>query len=173
MLATVRRVHDQLTIRPAAPGDAEVIFGLIVELATYERAPEQVVGTPQMLHDSLFGQRPSAEAILALSGGATVGFALFHGTFSTWECRAGIWLEDLYVPPQHRRLGIGARLLAEVARIAVARDCARLEWTALAWNTPALDFYAKVGAQRMIEWSNHRLSGHDLARVAAGRVFAP
>src|SRR5579859_3986770 len=98
VVATVRRVHDQLTIRPAEPGDAEVIFGLIVELATYERAPEQVVGTPQMLRDSLFGEHPSAEAILAFSGETAVGFALFHGTFSTWECRAGIWLEDLYVP---------------------------------------------------------------------------
>jgi GNAT superfamily N-acetyltransferase len=163
-------VSDHVTIRPARPEDVEVIYGLIVELATYERAPEQVVGTPKMLAHELFGERPSAEALLAERDREPVGFALFHGTFSTWECRAGIWLEDLYVPPEHRRLGVGRRLLAEVARITLERGCARLEWTALEWNTPALDFYAKVGAQRLSDWQNHRLSGEALARVAGGRA---
>ena len=162
----MRAVHDQVTIRFAQPGDVEVIYGLIVELATYERAPEQVVGTPEMLARELFGERPSAEALIAEIDGEPVGFALFHGTFSTWECRAGIWLEDLYVPPEHRRLGVGGKLLSELAKITMQRGCARLEWTALNWNTPALDFYAKVGAERMSDWSNHRLTGDALARVA-------
>jgi GNAT superfamily N-acetyltransferase len=159
-------VHDQVTIRPAQPADVEVIYRLIVELATYERAPEQVVGSAQMLARELFGEHPSAEALVAELDGDAVGFALFYSTFSTWECRAGIWLEDLYVPPAHRRLGVGGRLLAELARITIERGCARLEWTALDWNTPALDFYAKVGAQRLRDWQNHRLTGEALARVA-------
>jgi GNAT superfamily N-acetyltransferase len=164
-------VHDQVTIRPAQRRDVAVIYRLIVELATYERAPEQVVGTPQMLERELFGERPSAEALVAELDGEAVGLALFHSTFSTWECRAGIWLEDLYVPPEHRRLGVGGQLLGELARITIERDCARLEWTALGWNTPALDFYAKLGAQRMSDWQNHRLTGEALARVA-GHISA-
>jgi GNAT superfamily N-acetyltransferase len=166
IVATLPAVHDRVTIRPAQPRDVDDIYRLIVDLATYERAPEQVVGTPEMLARELFGPRPSAEALIAEVDGERVGFALFHGTFSTWECRPGIWLEDLYVPPKHRRLGVGAKLLAELARITVARGCARLEWTALSWNTPALEFYAKLGAQRMSDWCNHRLSGEALARVA-------
>lgn len=160
-----------MRVRPAEPGDIEVIHGLIRELATYERAPEKVVGTPAMLADALFGEHVSAEALIAELDGRPVGFALFHGTFSTWECRPGIWLEDLYVPPEHRRHGIGQALLAELARITVERGCARLEWTALDWNTPALDFYAKLGAQRLSEWDNHRLDGEALERLA-GRVIA-
>jgi GNAT superfamily N-acetyltransferase len=155
-----------VTIRPAEPDDVELIYSLIVELATYERAPEQVVGTPEMLERELFGERPSCEALIAEIDGEPVGFALFHGTFSTWECRPGIWLEDLYVPPKHRRHGVGQALLSELARITVERGCARLEWTALDWNTPALDFYAKLGAQRMSDWQQHRLSGEALRRVA-------
>jgi GNAT superfamily N-acetyltransferase len=162
-------VQHEVTIRPAQPADAEVIYRLIVELATYERAPEQVVGTPQMLARALFGEHPSAEALVAEHAGEAVGFALFYSTFSTWECRTGIWLEDLYVPPEHRRLGVGGRLLAELARITIERGCARLEWTALDWNTPALDFYAKLGAQRLSDWQNHRLTGEALAQVA-GRL---
>ena len=92
-----------VAVREAEPGDVDLIHSLIVELAEYERAPEQVTGTPQMLERALFGEHPSAEALIAELDGRAVGFALFHGTFSTWECRAGIWLEDLYVPPQLRR----------------------------------------------------------------------
>jgi GNAT superfamily N-acetyltransferase len=156
----------RVTVRAAEPGDVELIYGLIVELATYERAPEQVVGTPAMLAGSLFGPQPSCEALIAELEGDAVGFALFHGTFSTWECRAGIWLEDLYVPPEHRRHGVGQALLAELARITVERDCARLEWTALDWNTPALDFYSKLGARRLSDWIQHRLEGEPLRRLA-------
>jgi GNAT superfamily N-acetyltransferase len=158
--------RSRVTVRSAEPSDVELIYRLIVELATYEHAPEQVVGTPAMLADALFGERPSCEALIAEVDGAPVGFALFHGTFSTWECRAGIWLEDLYVPPEHRRYGVGGALLAELARITVERGCARLEWTALDWNTPALDFYAKLGAKRLSDWVQHRLDGESLRRLA-------
>jgi GNAT superfamily N-acetyltransferase len=157
-----------VAIRPARPADVERIYALIVELATYERAPDQVVGTPEMLAHALFGRQPSAEALIAELAGQPVAFALFHGTFSTWECRPGIWLEDLYVPPEHRRHGIGRALLAELARITIQRGCARLEWTALEWNTPALDFYARLGARRLSDWDNHRLDGEALRRVADG-----
>jgi GNAT superfamily N-acetyltransferase len=156
-----------LKIRAAQPADTELIFSLIVELAEYERAPEQVTGTPALLAEALFGPSPSAEALIAEIDGEAVGFALFHGSFSTWECRPGIWLEDLYVPPQHRRGGVVRALLAEVAAIAVARGCARLEWVALDWNSPALDFYVGLGARPLGDWLQHRLDGEALQAVAA------
>lgn len=156
-----------MQIRPARLADVELIFSLIVELAEYERAPDQVTGTPQMLADALFGESPSAEALVAELDREPVGFALFHGTFSTWECRPGLWLEDLYVPPAHRRGGVGRALLSAVAAIALERGCTRLEWNALHWNVPALDFYEKLSARRLDEWVLHRLDGEVLERVAA------
>ncbi|MFZ0040375.1 MAG: GNAT family N-acetyltransferase [Solirubrobacteraceae bacterium] len=156
-----------VSIRPASPADVELIYDFIVELAVYERAPDQVTGTPQLLAQALFGTRPSAEAVIAELDGQPAGFALFHGTFSTWECRPGIWLEDLFVPERHRRAGIGAALLAHLARLTVERGCTRLEWNALDWNSPALDFYVKVGAQRLSAWELHRLDGEALERLAA------
>jgi GNAT superfamily N-acetyltransferase len=150
-------VSAPVQIRAAQPADVELIFSLIVELAEYERAPEKVTGTPEML----------AEALFAEYAGEPAGFALFYGTFSTWECRSGIWLEDLYVPPKHRRAGIGRALLSEIAAIAVARGCARLEWVALDWNASALDFYEGLGAERLDDWLLHRLDRTALERVAA------
>jgi GNAT superfamily N-acetyltransferase len=141
---------------------------MIVALAEYERAPEKVTGTEQMLGRALFGARPSAEAVIAEIDGHPVGFALFYSTFSTWECLPGIWLEDLFVPPEHRRAGVGLALLQHLARVAVDRGCARLEWTALDWNTPALNFYGKLGAEVLAEWTTHRLDGAALAGVARG-----
>jgi GNAT superfamily N-acetyltransferase len=161
-------VSTAVALRPATPADVELIHSLIVELATYERAPEQVTGTPQLLREALFGAKPSAEAMIAELDGETAGFAVFHGTFSTWECKPGIWLEDLYVRPQHRRAGIGAILVAEVARLTVERGCSRLEWNVLDWNEPALGFYAGLRAQRLDDWTLHRLDGEALQR-AAGR----
>jgi GNAT superfamily N-acetyltransferase len=161
----------QVRIRAARPDDVRLIFGWIVELAEYERAPEQVRGTPELLKDALFGAEPSAEAVIAETrdddaGWKPAGFALFHLTFSTWECRPGIWLEDLYVPPERRRFGVGSALLRHLAGLTVARGCARLEWAALDWNTPALSFYEKLGASRLVQWQLHRLDGAALERVA-------
>jgi GNAT superfamily N-acetyltransferase len=179
----------QVRIRDARRDDVALMFGWIVELAEYERAPEQVTGTPALLEEALFGTAPSAEAVIAetradglrdAGAGADgprdtgtgagawqpAGFALFHSTFSTWESRPGIWLEDLYVPPVHRRSGVGAALLAHLAQITVARGCARLEWAALDWNQPALNFYEKIGARRLDDWVLHRLDGASLARFA-------
>jgi GNAT superfamily N-acetyltransferase len=163
-------------IRPATPQDVDLIFSLVVELAEYERAPEQVTGTAEpeqvtgtaeLLSEALFGRHPSAEAVIAELDGEPVGFALFHGSFSTWECRPGLWLEDLYVPPDRRRGGIGRALFGRVAEIAVERGCARLEWAALHWNSPALEFYEKLSARRLDEWVMHRLDGDLLAAAAA------
>ena len=161
-------MSSTVRIRGAEPGDVELIFSLIAQLAEYERAPEKVTGTVELLSRALFGPHPSAEALIAEVDSAPAGFALFHGTFSTWECRPGIWLEDLYVPEAHRRSGVGGALLARVAATAIERRCARLEWTVLTWNDPALDFYAKLGAERMHEWQTHRLDGETLAHVARG-----
>jgi GNAT superfamily N-acetyltransferase len=159
---------DVVSVRPATVDDVAVIYAFIVELAVYERAPDAVTGTPEMLADALFGPAPSAEALVAELDGEPAGFALFHGTFSTWECRPGIWLEDLYVPDRYRRAGVGGALLARVAALAVERGCPRLEWQALDWNELALGFYRRLGAERLSAWELHRLAGEALGRVAAG-----
>jgi GNAT superfamily N-acetyltransferase len=160
----------EVKVREATPADVELIYSSIVELADYERAPDQVTGTPELLAESLFGEHPVAEALIAERDGVHVGFAVFHGTFSTWECRPGIWLEDLYVPPEQRRGGVGGVLLSHLARLTVERGCTRLEWNALDWNEPALDFYQRVGATRLPAWELHRLDGEALRRVAEQRI---
>jgi GNAT superfamily N-acetyltransferase len=155
-----------LRIREAEPADVELIFSLIIELADYERARERVVGNPALLHQALFGDDRVAEAVIAEVDGETGGFALWFRTFSTWLCRPGLWLEDLYVSPTHRRAGVGRALLGHVARVATDRGYGRVEWSALHWNTLALDFYEALGAERMHEWQVHRLEGDALSRVA-------
>jgi GNAT superfamily N-acetyltransferase len=158
--------ENSIEIRPAEPRDVELIFALIQELAEYERAPDQVRGTRALLADALFGERPAAEALIAERGGSPLGFALFYVTFSTWECRPGLWLEDLFVPPEHRRSGVGRALLAALAATALDRGYTRLEWMALNWNEPALDFYEQLSATRLDEWVIHRLDGPRLAAAA-------
>jgi GNAT superfamily N-acetyltransferase len=162
----------QVRVRPATPEDVPQIYAFIVELAVYEREPDGVTGTPEMVTDALFGPRPSAEALIAEVDGEAVGFAVFHGTFSTWECLPGIWLEDLYVPERHRRAGAGYALLSHLAALALERGCPRLEWHALDWNELALGFYERLGAERLSEWELHRLDGEALRRVAASRARA-
>jgi len=159
-------VSDPLRIRDAEPSDVELIYALIAELADYERAADRVTGTREMLSDALFGADPACEAVIAEVDGEAAGFALWFQTFSTWLCKPGLWLGDLYVSPARRRGGIGRTLLRHVARIAVERGYGRVEWSALNWNTPALDFYAALGAERMYEWQVHRLQGEALVRVA-------
>ena len=162
----------RVAVRSAAPADVDTIYGFINELAAYEREPDAVTGTPQMLADALFGERPSAEALIAEVDGEPAGFAVFHGTFSTWECQPGIWLEDLFVPERHRAAGVGRALLSHLASLALERECPRLEWHALDWNELALGFYRRLGAERMPEWDLHRLDGAALEAVAAGRAEA-
>jgi GNAT superfamily N-acetyltransferase len=161
-------VSSDVVIRAAGADDVEFAFAMIVALATYERAPDSVVGTPELLHEALFGKQPTAEAVIAERDGERIGWALFHSTFSTWECRPGIWLEDLFVLPEDRRGGAGEALLRHLAQIAVQRGCTRLEWVALDWNEPALSFYRKHGATVMAEWLQHRMDGAVLEEFAAG-----
>jgi GNAT superfamily N-acetyltransferase len=155
-----------LVIRPADPADAELMFSMIVALATYERAPDQVTGSSELLATALFGPDPTAEALVAELDGTPVGFALFYRTFSTWECRSGIWLEDLFVPEEHRGAGVGFALLRELAGITVSRGYTRLEWAALDWNEPALRFYERLEARRLDDWVMHRLEGSALQSLA-------
>ena len=155
-----------VTIREVTRDDVAVVYEMIVALAVYEREPDGVTGSPEMLAEALFGSRPSCEAVIAEVDGEVAGFALFHGTFSTWEMTPGLWLEDLFVHEQFRRVGVGEALLRHLAGLTVERGCTRLEWAALTWNAPALDFYAKLGATRLEEWLMHRLDGGALDRVA-------
>ncbi len=143
-----------------------LLLALIRELAAYERAADQVLGTEELLSEALFGEDAVAEAVIAEVDGEPAGFALFYRTFSTWQCLPGMWLEDLFVSVAHRRGGIGRILLSHLARLAISRGYGRLEWSALEWNTPALDFYESIGATRLAEWREFRLSGASLREVA-------
>lgn len=152
----------------AGPDDVGAILRLIRGLAEYERLAHEVVATETGLHESLFGARPVAEALLARLPGSPepVGFALYFSSFSTFLGRAGIYLEDLFVLPEHRGRGIGRALFQRVAAIAVERDAGRLEWAVLDWNEPALRFYRAMGAQPMGDWTVQRLTGEALRRAA-------
>jgi GNAT superfamily N-acetyltransferase len=155
------------TIRAATEDDAALIFDLICELATYEKLGDEVVGTPEILRASLFDRR-DAEALIVESGGEAIGYAIFYTTFSTFECRSGIWLEDVYVRPEHRRGGIGLRVMEHLAALALERGHVRLEWVALDWNEPALNFYAKLGAATLDDWLIHRLEVDGMRSLAKG-----
>lgn len=152
-------------IRFAAPGDEHVILGLIRELAEYEHALDEVIATPELLAEWLF-ERKTCECLILSTGGEDVGMALFFHNFSTWLGRGGIYLEDLYVKPEHRGKGFGTALLAKLAQIALERGCGRLEWACLDWNTPSIEFYKSLGAQTMDEWTVYRLTGDTLAAMA-------
>lgn len=155
--------NQGIRLRKAVPEDAALIAALIHELATYERQPEDCHATPEAVREMLFARRPpAAECLLAERGAEPLGFALFFQSFSTWECAPGLWLEDLFVRPEHRGLGAGRALFGEVAALAVERGCARLEWSVLDWNRPAWDFYRARGAQALEGWTTHRLDGEAL-----------
>src|SRR5690349_2947519 len=154
------------SIRAAEPRDAAEILRLIRALAEYEKLAEMAVGTEARLRESLFGAPPAAEAMIAERGGRAVGFALYFTTFSTFLCRPGLYLEDLFVEPEHRGAGIGKALLARLAALAVERDCGRLEWRVLDWNEPSIRFYESLGAKLMPEWQLVRMTAEDFARLA-------
>jgi GNAT superfamily N-acetyltransferase len=154
-------------IRPARPDDVGAMVGLIEDLAEYERARPEVKITEDDLHDALFGSAPSVFALVAEAGGQVVGVALWFLTFSTWLGRHGIYLEDLYVRPEHRGQGLGRALLAALAAIAVEGGYGRVEWAVLDWNEPALAFYRSIGAVGLNEWTTHRLTGDALRSLAA------
>ena len=153
------------TIRFAAPEDAGILLDFIKGLAVYERLEDQVVATEALLREEIF-EKGKAEALLAEADGEAVGFALFFHSFSTFLGRAGIYLEDLYVPPERRGKGYGKALLQRLARITVERGCGRLEWSCLDWNRPSIDFYRSLGAVPMEGWTVYRMSGETLSAFA-------
>ena len=155
------------TIRPATPADVPTILRFIRDLATYEREPDAVHATEADLMRDGFGPTPRFSCLIAELDGAPAGFALYFTSYSTWRGHHGIRLEDLYVTPSLRGKGIGKDLLAHLARIAVEQGCSRFEWDVLAWNTPAIAVYEKIGTQMMTEWRIMRLSGEPLHSLAA------
>ena len=146
--------------------EVPVILQLIRDLATYERAPDDVVATEEGLKEVLFGPKASAEVLIAREGDEAVGFAVFFHNFSTWLGRPGLYLEDLFVRPKKRGRGYGRRLLVHLAKIAKERGCGRMEWAVLDWNDPAIGFYKKLGAVPMHEWTVFRLTRDEIARLA-------
>jgi GNAT superfamily N-acetyltransferase len=157
---------ENFTIRAATVADVPVILELIRALATYERAPNEVTATEQGLTEVLFGQKPAAEVLLAFENETAVGFAVFFHNFSTWLGRPGLYLEDLFVGPEHRGKGYGRALLIQLAKIARERGCGRMEWAVLDWNEPAIEFYRKLGAKPMDEWTVFRLTRDGIAKLA-------
>jgi GNAT superfamily N-acetyltransferase len=161
---------SSLTIRPAAVDDVPTILSFIRQLADYEQLLDRVVATEAQLRESLFGPAPAAEVLLAFDGATPVGFALFFHNFSTFLGRRGLFLEDLFVAPAARGRGVGRLLLSAVARLAIARDCGRLEWAVLDWNAPAISFYRRMGANVLEDWRVCRLTGEALEAVGRGRA---
>ena len=151
--------------RFANENDCRLILKFIRSLAKYEKMEDEVVATEELLNDWIF-ERKMAEVIFVMENGKEVGFALFFHNFSTFVGRCGIYLEDLYVEPEHRGKGYGKALLKELAKITVERGCGRLEWCCLDWNKPSIDFYLSLGARPMSEWTTYRLAGKTLEELA-------
>jgi GNAT superfamily N-acetyltransferase len=160
---------NDVQIRPATEADVQLIFDLIMELAEYEKLADKVAGDPEVLRRSLFEEKAAEALLLETTDGEAVGYAIFFTTFSTFECRSGIWLEDVYVRPEHRRGGIGRAVMEHLAQLAQQRGHVRLEWVALDWNEPALNFYEKLGARRLNDWVIHRLERDGIKRLAERR----
>lgn len=155
-------------IREARREDCPSILGLIKELATYEREPDAVVNTVEALEEHLFGPAPAVFCHVAEHEGRVIGLALWFLTYSTWQGRHGIHLDDLYISPEHRGQGTGFALLKTLAGICVERGYRRLEWTVLDWNAPAIAFYEAIGSHSMDGWSTRRLDGAALQALGAG-----
>ena len=159
-------MEERFLIRAAAAADVDDLLRLIHELAVYEKLEHMAVGTPPMLREALFGSRPSCEALMAQAGGRSVGFALFFTTFSTFLCKPGLYLEDLFVEPAHRGAGIGKALLRRLAALALERGCGRFEWRVLDWNEPSIRFYESLGARILPEWELVRMTEPEIARLS-------
>lgn len=157
---------NDVQIRPATEADVQLLFDLILELAVYEMLADEVTGDAEVLRRSLFEEKAAEALLLETPEGAAIGYAIFFTTFSTFECRSGIWLEDVYVRPEHRRGGIGRIVMEHLARIALERGHLRLDWVALDWNEPALNFYEQLGARRLDDWLIHRLEKDGIRRLA-------
>ena len=161
---------ENFAIRLATAADVPIILELIRALATYERAPNDVTATEDGLSKVLFGEKPAAEVLLAFKNETAVGFAVFFHNFSTWLGRPGLYLEDLFVRPEDRGKGYGRALLIHLAKIARNRGCGRMEWAVLDWNEPAIQFYRKLGAKSMDEWTVFRLKRDGIAKLADAKA---
>jgi GNAT superfamily N-acetyltransferase len=157
-----------ISIRPATADDTAQILAFIRGLAEYEKLSHACLATEETLRATLFGSRPFAEVLIGECDGIPTGFALFFHNYSTFRARPGIYLEDLFVLPAQRGKGIGKALLRELARLAVERGCARLEWSVLDWNEPAIRFYRSLGAEPLEEWTMFRVTDAALTRLASG-----
>jgi len=157
---------EKLSIRNATPGDIATIMDLIRQLAVYEKLEHMITGTDAMMHTALFGARPSCECVIAEENGKPVGFALYFTTFSTFLCKPGLYLEDLFVIPATRGKGYGKALLQYLAQLAKSRDCGRFEWRVLDWNEPSIQFYKSLGASVMPEWHLVRMTEAEIAVLA-------
>jgi GNAT superfamily N-acetyltransferase len=166
MKETLAATHYRL--RPAEKTDVPELLRLIHALAVYEKLEDMAAGTPELLQAALFGARPACEAIMAERQWRAVGFALFFTTFSTFLCKPGIYLEDLFVEPEHRGTGIGKAMLRHLADLALQRDCGRLEWRVLDWNAPSIAFYESLGAQILPEWQLVRMTRDEFSALAGG-----
>jgi len=155
----------EIEIVPATANDAAVVLEMIRGLADYEKLGHALTATEDQIRQTLFGEKPAAEVLLAKSDGEWTGFALFFANYSTFLAKPGIYLEDLFVKPHARGQGIGAALLREIARLAVERGCGRVEWAVLDWNEPSIAFYKKLGAMAMDECTVYRLTGDALNRA--------
>jgi GNAT superfamily N-acetyltransferase len=160
---------EDFEIRPANEADVPLILTFIKGLADYEKLAHQVVATEEILHETLFGENPKAEVVIGYHRNQPVCFALFFHNFSTFLGRPGIYLEDLFVNPEHRGKGFGRQMLAYLAKLAKARNCGRLEWWVLDWNEPAIRFYKGIGAKPMDEWTVFRVTGEALDELADER----
>jgi GNAT superfamily N-acetyltransferase len=168
--ADLHPMKKKFSIRPAAPEDVPVIFGLVRELAAYEKLSHEVTATEELLRRHLFGERRHAEAILVWVEEECAGFALFFHNFSTFLGKPGIYLEDLYVRPEFRGRGYGRAMMIHLARLARERDCGRFEWAVLNWNQPSLDFYRSIGALPMSDWAIQRVVGAALEKLAEQKM---
>ncbi|MDQ6625391.1 MAG: GNAT family N-acetyltransferase [Verrucomicrobiota bacterium] len=162
--------QSQFQIKPATSADVPLILQLIRELAEYERALEDAVATEAQLHEVLFGETPAANVLIAREGEQAIGFAVYFFNFSTWLGKPGLYLEDLFVRPAHRGKGYGRALLVRLAQVAEERGCGRMEWAVLDWNDPAIQFYRKLGARSVDEWSTFRLTNDGIAHLARVEV---
>jgi GNAT superfamily N-acetyltransferase len=164
----MKKAAQGIAITPANVSDVPLILGFIKELAIYEKAEQEVVAGEADIRRSLFGEKARAHALMCRVDGVACGFAVYFFNYSTWQGRQGLYLEDLYVTPEHRHAGAGKAMLQDLARIAVANECGRFEWSVLDWNESALQFYKSIGAVAMDEWVKHRLAGQALVDFAGG-----
>ena len=155
-----------IDIRAAVVEDAALIHRFITDLAIYEKAEHEMLASVPEIEISIFGPDSTVSAVICSLGGEAIGFAVFFYNYSTWLGKNGLFLEDLYIMPEHRGIGAGKQLLQHLAKIAVSKNCGRFEWNVLDWNKPALDFYEALGAKQQSEWIGHRLEGDALTNLA-------